>query len=82
VQVALPEWATRLVEAWGVAALFGLCALPLSMRSLVFPVAMAGAPAARVGLAVPAGPLMAYRLLAIAAARAPSRLAWVPGTWQ
>lgn len=76
--VALPEWATRLVEAWGIAAISGLRALPLSMRSPVCPVALAGVSAAKVRLAALAGRLIAYHLLAIAAACAPSRLARVP----
>ena len=75
---ALPDWAARFIESWGVAALLGLCALPLSMRSPVFVVALAGVPAAQVGLAVLTGRLIAYHLLAIAAALAPSRLASIP----
>lgn len=76
---SLPDWAAGFMESWGAMALFGLCALPLSMRSPVFVVALAGVPAEEVGLAVLAGRLVAYHLLAIAAACAPSRLARFPG---
>ena len=75
----LPAWADRAIERWGVVALFALCALPLSMRSPVFVVALAGLPTAHIALAVLSGRLVAYHIVAAVTALTPRRLLRVPG---
>ncbi len=75
---ALPASLAAFIQEWGLLALFLLCALPLSMHSPVFLVALAGLPALQIGLAVFAGRLVAYHLVAVAAALAPARLARIP----
>jgi hypothetical protein len=75
---ALPAAVAAFIQDWGLLALFLLCALPLSMRSPVFLVALGGLPALQIGLAVLGGRLVAYHLVAFAAAFAPARLARVP----
>jgi hypothetical protein len=74
----LPGRVAGFIDHRGLIALGILCALPLPMRSPVFLAALAGMPAAQVGVAVFAGRLVACHLIAIAAALAPARLARVP----
>jgi hypothetical protein len=74
---SLPGGITSFVRDWGLLALFLLCALPLSMRSPVFLVALGGLAPLQIGLAVLGGRLVAYHLIAFAAV-APSRLARIP----
>ncbi len=75
---ALPTWMASFIETWGGLALFGLCALPLSMCSPVFLAALGGLPAVQIGVAVLAGRLIAYHLLAVVTAFAPSKLVRIP----
>ena len=75
---ALPPWIVEGIATWGLVALFALCAIPVSMRSPVFVAALGGMAIWQIGLAVLAGRLISYHVVAALAALAPARLARIP----